>query len=297
MLALPVVAVSIADSEPAFESTSPRTDASTTRSGRRATSSRRSASTPGRCSLRSRRRRRRDSRSARVCIRGSPSRARISSTSVGPALARLKARAGLTTQGEITALPFPDRSFDLVCAFDILEHVEDDRQAFRELGRVARDGATVIFSVPLDPARWSAFDTLVGHVRRYESGRPAGDPGRALLRARAERGLRHAAPERLAPRLRRMGSDAETGTGDALVQHAPPAPRTAAAEAPRMRTGPDRRGEGGRAPPRLPAWRPARSRVGARDDEPGPRFSASRRRRDSARSRCMPRCAASRVWP
>jgi SAM-dependent methyltransferase len=88
----------------------------------------------------------------------------------GPALSRLKARAGLTTLGEITALPFPDGSFDLVCAFDIVEHVEDDRQAFRELGRIARDGAAVIFSVPLDPARWSAFDALVGHVRRYDPG-------------------------------------------------------------------------------------------------------------------------------
>ena len=85
-----------------------------------------------------------------------------------PALSRLRARAGLTTLGDITALPFPDCSFDLVCAFDIVEHVEDDRRAFRELGRVARDGAAVIFSVPLDPARWSAFDALVGHVRRYD---------------------------------------------------------------------------------------------------------------------------------
>jgi len=85
-----------------------------------------------------------------------------------PALSRLRARAGLTTLGDITALPFPDCSFDLMCAFDIVEHVEDDRRAFRELGRVARDGAAVIFSVPLDPARWSAFDALVGHVRRYD---------------------------------------------------------------------------------------------------------------------------------
>jgi SAM-dependent methyltransferase len=85
-----------------------------------------------------------------------------------PALSRLKARGGLSTLGEITALPFPDCTFDLLCAFDIVEHVEDDRQVFRELGRVARDDATVIFSVPLHPARWSAFDVLVGHVRRYD---------------------------------------------------------------------------------------------------------------------------------
>ena len=84
-----------------------------------------------------------------------------------PAVSRLTARGGLATLGEITSLPFPDRTFDVVCAFDIVEHVEDDQQVFRELGRVARDEATIIFSVPLHPARWSAFDAVVGHVRRY----------------------------------------------------------------------------------------------------------------------------------
>ena len=85
-----------------------------------------------------------------------------------PALSPLKAHGGLATFGEITALPFADSSFDLVCAFDIIEHIEDDRQAFRELGRIAKDDATVIFSVPLHADRWSAFDALVGHVRRYD---------------------------------------------------------------------------------------------------------------------------------
>jgi len=88
----------------------------------------------------------------------------------GPALARLKARGGLTTLGDVTALPFPDRVFDLVCAFDIVEHVEDDQQVFREIRRVTREGATVVLSVPLHPAHWSAFDVLVGHVRRYDAG-------------------------------------------------------------------------------------------------------------------------------
>ena len=85
-----------------------------------------------------------------------------------PALSCLKARGGLTTLGEITMLPFPDCTFDLVCAFDIVEHVEDDQQVFRELSRVARNDAAVIFSVPLHSALWSAFDALVGHVRRYD---------------------------------------------------------------------------------------------------------------------------------
>lgn len=85
-----------------------------------------------------------------------------------PAVSSLKDLGGQAMLGEMTALPFPDCSFDLICAFDIVEHTEDDRQALRELGRVAKDDARVIFSLPLHPARWSAFDVLVGHIRRYD---------------------------------------------------------------------------------------------------------------------------------
>ena len=85
-----------------------------------------------------------------------------------PAVARLRERGGLATLSDVTALPFRDRAFDLVCAFDIVEHVEDDRRVFAELSRVARRGASVVLSVPLHQARWTAFDALVGHVRRYE---------------------------------------------------------------------------------------------------------------------------------
>ncbi len=85
-----------------------------------------------------------------------------------PALSRLNAQGGLAAVGDIAALPFDDRTFDLICAFDIVEHVADDRHVFHELARIARDDARVIVSVPLHPARWSAFDDLVGHVRRYD---------------------------------------------------------------------------------------------------------------------------------
>jgi SAM-dependent methyltransferase len=82
--------------------------------------------------------------------------------------AALLRRAGARAiQADVTALPFPGGCFDLVCAFDVVEHVADDARIFRELARVTRAGAAVVLSVPLHPERWSAFDAVVGHVRRY----------------------------------------------------------------------------------------------------------------------------------
>ena len=85
-----------------------------------------------------------------------------------PALRRLQAAGGQASVGLITALPFPDAAFDLVCALDIVEHVEDDGRALAELARVAAPGATLLLSVPLHMAAWNAFDDFVGHRRRYE---------------------------------------------------------------------------------------------------------------------------------
>jgi len=85
-----------------------------------------------------------------------------------PAVAKLRARGANAVLGLVSSLPFRDGIFDLVCAFDIVEHVDDDQGALSELSRVAAPGAAFLLSVPLHPARWSAFDDLVGHRRRYQ---------------------------------------------------------------------------------------------------------------------------------
>ena len=84
------------------------------------------------------------------------------------AVAKLKARGADAQTALISALPFADASFDLVCALDIIEHVADDEGALSELTRVAAPGAVLLLSAPLHAAHWSAFDELVGHFRRYE---------------------------------------------------------------------------------------------------------------------------------
>jgi SAM-dependent methyltransferase len=85
-----------------------------------------------------------------------------------PALAKLRGRGAQVVQSEVTALPFASGSFDLVCALDIIEHVENDDAALSELSRVARSGAALLISTPLYAAYWTPFDDFVGHKRRYE---------------------------------------------------------------------------------------------------------------------------------
>jgi len=85
-----------------------------------------------------------------------------------PALAKLAAQGGHATLALISELPFADGSFDLVCALDILEHVEDDHGALSEIARVTAPGATLLLSSPFHESWWTPFDAMVGHCRRYE---------------------------------------------------------------------------------------------------------------------------------
>lgn len=85
-----------------------------------------------------------------------------------PVIDRLINGGGSAISAEIADLPFSDQEFDLVCAFDVIEHVEDDRRVFNEVSRVLKDGGLLVFSVPVHAALWTGFDELVGHIRRYD---------------------------------------------------------------------------------------------------------------------------------
>jgi SAM-dependent methyltransferase len=65
------------------------------------------------------------------------------------------------------ALPFADGSFDVVCALDIIEHLDDDAACARELHRVCARGGRVIVFVPAFRALWGYNDVYSHHKRRY----------------------------------------------------------------------------------------------------------------------------------
>ncbi len=75
---------------------------------------------------------------------------------------------GLTFwSGKMDSIPVPDQSFDAVISGEVLEHLEDDRAAVREIYRVLKPGGLAIVSVPADPLKWSIDDEWSGHKRRY----------------------------------------------------------------------------------------------------------------------------------
>jgi SAM-dependent methyltransferase len=69
-------------------------------------------------------------------------------------------------QMSATALPYSGE-FDLIAACDVLEHLDDDETALREIHRALKPGGGVLLTVPQHPFLWSAADEFAHHKRRY----------------------------------------------------------------------------------------------------------------------------------
>jgi SAM-dependent methyltransferase len=66
----------------------------------------------------------------------------------------------------VEALPLATGQFDLIGAFDVLEHVDPTR-FLDEARRIAAPGGRLLLSVPSSPALWSTMDVRAGHRCRY----------------------------------------------------------------------------------------------------------------------------------
>ena len=61
-----------------------------------------------------------------------------------------------------------DELFDLVCAFEVLEHIEDDQTALKEWVARLKPGGQLLLSTPAYQDRFGPADTMAGHFRRYD---------------------------------------------------------------------------------------------------------------------------------
>jgi SAM-dependent methyltransferase len=94
---------------------------------------------------------------------------RAAALEYGPEGAQVCAERGLPVlRGDATRLPVAPGSLDLVVAFDVLEHLDDDKAAATGVFYALRPGGTFLVAVPCDRRLWSQHDVAVGHVRRYE---------------------------------------------------------------------------------------------------------------------------------
>jgi ubiquinone/menaquinone biosynthesis C-methylase UbiE len=66
-----------------------------------------------------------------------------------------------------TELPFGDNEFDLVCAFDVIEHIKEDKKAVGEMVRVCKKDGYTFFTVPAFMFLWSEHDLINHHETRY----------------------------------------------------------------------------------------------------------------------------------
>ena len=62
---------------------------------------------------------------------------------------------------------FPDESFDLIYSLNVLEHIENDADAFAELASRVKVGGRIAIYVPAFQHLYSKFDASIGHYRRY----------------------------------------------------------------------------------------------------------------------------------
>ena len=60
-----------------------------------------------------------------------------------------------------------DRHYDLIGAFDVIEHIDDDHAAVASIAAKLKPGGTFIMTVPAHQWMWSAHDVVNHHKRRY----------------------------------------------------------------------------------------------------------------------------------
>jgi SAM-dependent methyltransferase len=93
----------------------------------------------------------------------------VTGVELSPTSVRLACERGIgeVIEGSVLEMPFSADSFDLAVSLDVIEHLEDDLGALREMRRTVAPGGSLLVTVPAYPWLWSGHDEINHHHRRY----------------------------------------------------------------------------------------------------------------------------------
>ena len=86
----------------------------------------------------------------------------------GLSFAAERVRGAKLFQMDARAIPF-ENEFDVIGAFDVLEHIEEDERVLAQMHQAVVPGGNIILTVPQHRFLWSQQDDFACHVRRYEA--------------------------------------------------------------------------------------------------------------------------------
>jgi SAM-dependent methyltransferase len=86
----------------------------------------------------------------------------------GLAFARSRVPEASFYQVDARRLPFR-RAFDVIGAFDVIEHIDEDVEVLAQMRRALKDGGGLVLTVPQHSWLWTPVDELSGHRRRYSA--------------------------------------------------------------------------------------------------------------------------------
>jgi SAM-dependent methyltransferase len=81
---------------------------------------------------------------------------------------RQRVKEAALYQMDAKSLPF-ESEFDVIGAFDVLEHISEDEQVLAQMYKAAAPGGGILLTVPQHPFLWSYGDEFARHVRRYSA--------------------------------------------------------------------------------------------------------------------------------
>ena len=78
----------------------------------------------------------------------------------------LKSNISNLYQFDLYKAPF-EKQFDVICMFDVLEHLDDEVKALKNIHKMLNNNGFIVLTVPAHKWLWSNYDVIANHKRRY----------------------------------------------------------------------------------------------------------------------------------